>query len=310
MRIGAVSEKKKVIVSKILDSEIVSKADSPIETLCEIIQNYITENRIENLHAVSIGVPSSVADDNETVICTTNMQDKQGKPIFQNTNIAAYLRKSLNLPVYVNNDTSNILFYDVYNHNLQNRKLVIGIYIGTGVGASVLIDGKSLKGANGAALDLGHIPYYKGKDLCSCSKHGCCECYASGWKLQKIRSTYYPDEDIKNIFVNHSDEEPLQDFLYSCSHVFSVMTTIFNPDTVIAGGGVIEMNGFPKKRFEEMVKTNTGLDVMNFGFDLIYSNSNVEKGIVGAAIFAEQMMEKKITGNSVFKEQMMKTGTY
>ena len=59
-----------------------------------------------------------------------------------------------------------------------------------------------------------------------------------------------------------------------------------------------------------MVKTNTGLDVMNFGFDLIYSNSNVEKGIVGAAIFAEQMMEKKITGNSVFKEQMMKTGTY
>jgi len=291
LRIGAVNEKKEVIVSRILDSEIVSKADCPIKKLCEIIQNFILENKLDNLHAVSIGVPSSVANDNETVICTTNMQDKNGKPIFQNENIATYLRQELNLPVYVNNDTSNILFYDVFNNNLQNKKLVVGIYIGTGVGASVLIDGKSLKGANGVALDLGHIPYYKGEDLCSCSKHGCCECYASGWKLQKIRSKYYPDEDIKSIFRNHSDDKPLQEFLYSCSHVFSVMTTIFNPDTVIAGGGVIEMDGFPKQKFEQLVKENTGLDVMSVGFDLIYSHSNAEKGIVGAAIFAEQFME-------------------
>ena len=71
----------------------------------------------------------------------------------------------------------------------------------------------------------------------------------------------------------------------------SVMTTIFNPDTVIAGGGVIEMDGFPKQKFEQLVKENTGLDVMSVGFDLIYSHSNAEKGIVGAAIFAEQFME-------------------
>ena len=291
LRIGAVGEQKEITASMICESEIISKADNPIEKLGNIIQSFIEENQLDDVIAVSIGVPSSVANDNETVICTTNMKDKAGNPVFQNTNLAASLSKQLNHPVYVNNDTSNILMYDVYHNHLEDKKVVVGIYIGTGVGASVLIDGKLMKGANGVALDLGHIPYYKGSDLCSCSKHGCCECYASGWKLQKIRSEYYPDEDIKDLFVNHAGDEPLQEFLYSCSHVFSVMTTIFNPDTVIAGGGVLGMEGFPREQFEEMVRQDTGLDVMSFGFDLLFSQSSSDKGVVGAAIFAEQMMK-------------------
>ena len=291
LRIGAVGEQKDITASMICESEIISKADNPIEKLGDIIQSFIEENQIDDVISVSIGVPSSVANDNETVICTTNMKDRAGNPVFQNTNIAACLSRQLNLPVYVNNDTSNILMYDVYHNHLEEKKVVVGIYIGTGVGASVLIDGKLMKGANGVALDLGHIPYYKGSDPCSCSKYGCCECYASGWKLQKIRSEYYPDEDIKDLFVNHADDEPLQEFLYSCSHVFSVMTTIFNPDTVVAGGGVLGMEGFPREQFEQLVRQNTGLDVMGFGFDLLFSQSSSDKGVVGAAIFAEQMMK-------------------
>lgn len=291
LRIGAVNAQEEVVASKICESEIVSKADDPIKTLGGIIQDFIADNHIENVRAVSIGVPSSVANDSETVICTTNMKDKSGKPVFQNTNIASSLMEEINYPVFVNNDTSNILIYDVFRNHLQDKRMVIGIYIGTGVGASVLIDGKLMKGADGVALDLGHIPYYKGEDPCSCGKSGCCECYASGWKLQQIRSQYYPDEDIKTLYVNHAGDEPLQEFLYSCSHVFSVMATIFNPDTVIAGGGVLEMESFPREQFEQLVKKNTGLDVMGYGFDLLFSKSNAEKGIVGAAIFAERMMK-------------------
>ena len=249
LRIGAVSENKEIIVSKIMDTDIVSKAEQPLEMLCSIIQTFIKENDLDEISAVSIGVASSVANDFETVICTTNMRNDRGEPVFENTNLAAYLREHLNLPVYVNNDTSNILFCDVFRNNLEDRKLVVGIYIGTGVGASVLIDGKLLKGANGAALDLGHIPFFKGEDLCVCSKHGCCECYASGWKLEKLLDEKYPGESIRKIFVDHGDDPALQDFVYSCSHVFSIMATIFNPDTIVYGGGVIDMEGFPHEKF-------------------------------------------------------------
>ena len=71
------------------------------------------------------------------------------------------------------------------------------------------------------------------------------------------------------------------------------MATIFNPDTVIYGGGVTDMEGFPKEKFEQLVKENTGLDVMSFGFELIHSCPHKEKGIIGSAIFAEQMLNKR-----------------
>ena len=89
------------------------------------------------------------------------------------------MREYFEVPVYVNNDVNNILQYDVAVNHLENQKIVVGIYIGTGVGSSVIIDGKPLEGKDGAELDLGHIPYYKGNDPCSCGKKGCCECYAS-----------------------------------------------------------------------------------------------------------------------------------
>ena len=293
LRIGAVNENKEIIVSRIMDSDTVSKAERPLEKLSLIIQAFIDENHLGEISAVSIGLASSVANDFETVICTTNMRNDRGEPVFENTNVAAYLRDKMGIPVYVNNDTSNILLYDVYKKKLEDRKLVVGIYIGTGVGASVIMDGKLFKGANGAALDLGHIPYYKGEDPCVCSKKGCCECYASGWKLESLLDEYYPGECIRQIFRDHGDDPPLKEFVYSCSHVFSVMATIFNPDAMIYGGGVIDMEGFPHKEFERLVKKNTGLDVMNFGYDFIYSCPQKEKGIIGSAIFAEQMLDKQ-----------------
>ncbi len=293
LRIGAVNDNKEIVVSQITDSNCLSKAEQPLEKLYSIIQTFIDEHDLKEVRAVSIGVASSVANDYETVICTTNMRNDRGKPVFQNTNIATFLRERLGLPVYVNNDTNNILFYDVHRNGLKDRRLVIGIYIGTGVGAAVLIDGKPFTGANGAALDLGHVPFYKGDDPCSCSKRGCCECYASGWKLEKILAERYPGESIKTIFRNHGNDPELREFVYSCSHVFSVMATIFDPDTIIYGGGVIDLEDFPMEEFEQLVKKNTGLDVMSYGFDFIYSRPFTEKGIIGSAIFAEQMIDKQ-----------------
>ena len=290
LRIGAVDQERRVRCSKIIESETVSKSKDPSDTLCRIIEEFIEANQISKADAVSVGVPSSVSTDNQTVICTTNMQDLEGRPIFRNANIAAYLKERLQLPVFVNNDTGNILLYDIYSNGLQDDSVVVGIYIGTGVGASVMIDGKLMKGANGAALDLGHIPYYKAFDRCSCGKTGCCECYASGWRLKQIREKYYPEDEIRDLFKKHADEEPLQDFLYSCSHVFSVMATIFNPVSVVAGGGVLEMEGFPRKQFEKLVDQNTGLDVMTYGFRYVYSRPCTDKGIIGAALFAEKRM--------------------
>ncbi|MBP3215750.1 MAG: ROK family protein [Clostridium sp.] len=291
LRIGAVTGDMEVPFRQVTKSEEISGANDPLKALGDKIAAFMRETNLAPL-AVSIGVPSSVRKDNATVVCTTNLKNGDGKAIFQNANIVSYLQKVLKIPVYVNNDTSNILLCDIYHNHLENDPVTAGIYIGTGVGASVVIDGHVFKGADGVALDLGHIPYYKSYDRCSCGKCGCCECYASGWRLEQIREEHYPKDRIRDLFLLHGEEEPLTDFLYACSHVFSVMATIFNPSTIVAGGGVLEMQGFPRERFEKMVAENTGYDVMSCGFRYVYSRPYPEKGIIGAALYAQKLMNQ------------------
>lgn len=292
LRIGAVTADNEVCHPQIIRSTGIAQAEDPVQELCLVIRNYIEDNQIDNLEAISIGVPSSVENDKETVICTTNIRNKHDEPVFEHKNIAKDIREQFQVPVFVNNDINNILLYDVAAHHLEKKKIVIGIYIGTGVGASVLIDGKLLEGKNGAELDIGHLPIYGQTAACSCGKEGCVECFASGWRLQDIRRQYYLETRIDDIFTLYKNDGPVREFVKACANIFAVMATIFNPDTMIAGGGVIEMANFPKEEFEREVAKATGKDVMEYGFDYAYSKAFPGKGVIGAAIFAREKIGK------------------
>ncbi len=290
LRIGAVTPDNQVIEPFVTESAIVANAKNPVQKLCEFIAEYKANTHIEHIVAISIGVPSSVECDKETVICTTNIRNQAGEVVFFHTNLAKQIREYFQVPVFVNNDVNNILLYDIVANHLEKKKVVVGIYIGTGVGSSVVIDGKPLEGKNGAQLDLGHIPYFGGDVSCSCGKKGCCECYASGWRLQEIRKEFYPETPICDMFTLHRKEKPLKEFIGACAHVYAIMATIFNPDTIIVGGGVPEMADFPRKDFERAVNQNTGKDVMAYGFDYLYSKEDVGKGVIGAAVFARMRL--------------------
>ncbi|RHR30660.1 allose kinase [Clostridium sp. AF19-22AC] len=290
LRIGAVTPDNEMLSPSVIKSSAVAYADKPIEKICEIIADYIEKNHIRKVEAISIGVPSSVENDKETVICTTNIRNQEGEAVFSHTNMAEGIRAYFKVPVFINNDVNNILLYDIAANHLEKQKVVVGIYIGTGVGSSVVIDGKPLEGKNGAELDIGHIPYFGGDVRCSCGKTGCCECYASGWRLQELRRQYYPDTEIQDMFTKHKDEKPMKDFIQACAYIYAVMVTIFNPDTIIVGGGVPEMADFPREEFERAVNENTGRDVMAYGFDYLYSKEFIGKGVIGAAVFARQRL--------------------
>lgn len=290
-RIGAVTPDNEMLFPSVIKSSVVANAERPLEAICEVIAEYRKKNGIGKMDAISIGVPSSVENDKETVICTTNIRNQKGEPVFSHTNVAESIREYFKVPVFVNNDVNNIMLYDIAANRLEEQKMVVGIYIGTGVGASVVADGRFLEGKNGAELDLGHIPYFKGNVECSCGKKGCCECYASGWRLQQIRSELYPETPIQDMFTMHKEEEAVKEFVRACAYVYAVMATIFNPDTIIVGGGIPEMADFPKEEFEREINANTGRDVMEYGFDYVYSKEFVGKGVIGAAAFARKKMK-------------------
>jgi glucokinase len=55
----------------------------------------------------------------------------------------------------------------------KNAKNMLVVFIGTGIGGAILIDGKIYRGSNFVAGEIGHMIIEKDGPLCGCGKRGC-----------------------------------------------------------------------------------------------------------------------------------------
>jgi len=59
------------------------------------------------------------------------------------------------------------------------RALVV-VTLGTGIGGGIVLDGRLVRGARGAAAEFGHLPLVPDGRACGCGRAGCWERYLSG----------------------------------------------------------------------------------------------------------------------------------
>ena len=135
---------------------------------------------------------------------------------------------------------------------LENMVLVT---LGTGVGGGVILGGKILTGATGAAGEIGHIHIEdKEGDACGCGNHGCLEQYASATgivRLAKRRLEADTKDSVlrqgevsaKTVFdaVKAGDEvacEIAEQFGQYLGKGLAAIAAVVNPEAFVIGGGV------------------------------------------------------------------------
>ena len=59
---------------------------------------------------------------------------------------------------------------------------------------------------------------------------------------------------------------------------------ILDPEYVVLGGGVLQMDGFPLEYFEQKIRAYTRKPYPEENLRLVYSRPNQENGIIGAGI--------------------------
>lgn len=272
---------------EVVSSRRFCMADHPIEEFGNIILKYIKKHEISKVDAISIGVPATVKTDFRTIYVAPNLKNAEGKPIFDHKNLAAELEERFQCSVYINKDVNNLLYYDVYKNQMDG--IVAGCYIGTGIGSAVIIDGNLLYGKNGVAMDMGHVSLFRDNENCSCGKRGCAETRGSGKALMKMWENYYSEYSINEIFTIYGQEKRIRQFISDCAHIPAIMAATFNPKYMVCGGGVIEMQDFPRRFFEEEILRQTTPAVASFPPTFFYSEKQEERGVIGAAYFAEMM---------------------
>ncbi len=301
-RIGAVGVDGTVQKADVIPSSFIGSAARPLEAIADAVKAYVRKTGIANSLCVSVGLPATVDRQRKMVYSVPNIIGPDSRHVLDNLNIVDGLEQYLDIPVLLNKDVNNLLAYDMFMQDLYDEEIVVACYIGTGFGGAIYIYGQFLMGKHGVANEIGHIPYYKGKEFCTCGKRACTECYASGRALKQLQEKYFPETFIGDVFLKHGAEAPLLEFVEACALPIATQANIMDPDCIIIGGGVVDMPGFPKEELLRQVKAHTRHPLPADDLTLIFSEQRRNMGVVGAAIYA--LTERGIQTSESFAREL------
>lgn len=285
IRIGSVLGESELKYFHKASSHEILQESKKVDNLIGFIQTYINIFlKDAPVKAIALGLPSILDKRREYIYQTPNIDG------FDNIFFKKELEKVFGMKIYIERDV-NLLFYnDKKVFGFLEKGISVGIYIGTGIGNAIFIDGKPLLGKNGAAGELGHIPIGFDGKLCGCGNKGCAESYAAGQHLTEIVKEYFGGEDISDVFTKHSEFPKIQEFIDYIARVIAIEINILDPEAVVIGGGVIGMKNFPIQNLEERIHYYTRKPFPEQNLELFYSLESCEKGVKGAIEYAKAQM--------------------
>jgi predicted NBD/HSP70 family sugar kinase len=118
------------------------------------------------------------------------------------------------------------------------------ILIGTGVGAAVVMDGHSYRGANSNAGEWGHTTVVYDGDLCRCGARGCLEAYVGAdsinARLAVAAGLPYDPARLQHLLDDPAHSEPVaQVFAQTVGYLgagIGDLINLFSPERIVIGG--------------------------------------------------------------------------
>lgn len=286
LRIGVVAEDYSVRQFKKRVSVELSDAKDKGEYFKTLLDPILKEYGKERFLGISISMASLM--DVERTICF-NSPNLKGFDYFP---LKKVIESIWGLPVIMERDVNTSLLYDLREKHICEDGIVLGVYIGTGLGSAMSINGKIYRGSTGAACEIGHIPVDGLEEKCGCGKKGCIELRACGNVLSKIAEEKFHCQ-IHEIFTEYGDKKEVLDVVRACAIAVATEITILDPNCVILGGGVTQMPDFPMGYFVEVIKENLRTPNPRNSLKIIQASPDPNIGVVGAAINAAIVLKEK-----------------
>lgn len=83
------------------------------------------------------------------------------------------LRELTGLPVLMDKDTTAAAVAELWASDQPDPENFVFVYLGTGLGAGVVLEGEVLRGVSGNIGEIGHFPVEAEVPLCDCGKRNC-----------------------------------------------------------------------------------------------------------------------------------------
>src|SRR5436190_1400176 len=279
--------------------------DAVIPRLERCIRDAVDEADLsmKQIVGVGIGAPGAVDFESGTVIFAPNLDGWKDVPLKKD------LEKQLGVPVFVEND-ANISVLGVHVAELKSKpRSVVGIFVGTGIGGGLIVNGELYSGFNHTAGEIGHMVIDVNGPKCGCGNKGCFEAVASRTAIfQRIKAGVKDGEktlltemlgdsledmrsgDLRKA-IRRGDKfvsKILEQVAEYIGIGVSNLVNIFGPDVVVLGGGVIEALADEMSAIITKTAKDHAMPGTMKGVEIVVSKLGDNAGITGAAVLARK----------------------
>lgn len=291
------------------DSEILKYETVPVSAACdaeevlalmlESIRRITAEVRPESVLGVGIAIAGLVDAREGRVVLSPNLG-------WRDVPVRDRLARELKWPVYVGHDVGMAALCEHYYGAAKGADHVLTVWVGTGIGAGLILNGVLYQGASGFAGELGQNSISWDGPRCPGGNKGCLEHYASGPALRRRAAELVAEGrptmlsgDADSITVEHlssaaqfGDAVALQVITEGAEYLGTGLTNaihMLNPELVVLGGGVMRNVPLLLDQVRDVVAdralpSGTGVRIVPAQFGR-------EAGVVGATVLA------KLAGN-------------
>lgn len=279
--------------------------EAVIERVARCVQDAVDEAdlSLKQVAGVGVGAPGAVNFDSGTVIFAPNMEGWKDVPLKKQ------LEKHLGIPVFVENDC-NIAALGVHVTELKSKpRNLVGIFVGTGIGGGIIINGDLYSGFNHTAGEIGHMVLDVSGPKCGCGNKGCFEALASRTAIfQQIKAGIKDGEktiltemlgndlaDLRSGDLRKAirrGDKFVEKIVEGAAEYIGIgianLVNILGPEVVVVGGGVIEaledeMMSVIVETAQDYAMPGTMKDV-----EIVASKLGDSAGITGGAVLARR----------------------
>lgn len=249
---------------------------------------------------VGFGIPSLIDQERGIAVSTVHL------PI-ADLPFRDIMVERLGIPVTVDNDANLALLAEHRFGAAAGTQHAVLLTIGTGIGSGIVVDGRLVRGAVGAAGELGHMVVDLDGPRCqgNCPNRGCLEALVSGSAIGRAGEAAARADPAGALGTALASGRPLTGALVTelahdgdpaaraCLHQAGTalgvglanIVNIFNPEVVVIGGGVIAAGDLlldPARDEMRARALSPSRDIVR----VVPARFGAESGMLGAAVLA------------------------
>jgi glucokinase len=284
-----------------------------VERIAKTVRDAVREAGMEfsDVAGVCSAAPGALNPDDGIVRLAPNIEGWEDIPF------AKLLSDQLSgVPVFIENDANLGALGELTLGAAQGVKNMVGIFVGTGIGGGIVLDGKIWRGSHMTAGEIGHVVVLAEGPVCGCGNRGCLESVASRTAIERDirlglktgRESMVPEllkqsgrERITSGILAQAYEarDPLvYEVITRAQHYLGIFigSTInyIDPDMIVVGGGVAEALG---EAYVEPVRAVAYQYAMNRkdarNVKIVLAKLEDHAALLGAAVYARQRLARR-----------------